>query len=52
MELYVERSVCGHEVELLALGAGLGGMGRTELDLFARIDLRRMTRTPGFRLVQ
>lgn len=45
----MERTVCGHQVQLLSLGAGLAGMGKAELEIFSRMDLRRMVRTPGLR---
>ena len=46
----MKNNVCGHETRLLAEGAGLIGMGRIELELFSRLDLDRLMRTPGLRL--
>jgi hypothetical protein len=51
LELYVKKTICGHEGQLLTVGAGLLGAGKVELELFSTIDLDRLLRTPGLRLV-
>ena len=47
----MKKTVCGHEGQLLAVGAGLLGASRVELELFSALDLDRLVKTPGLRLV-
>lgn len=47
----MKKTVCGHEGQLLAVGAGLLSASKVELELFSALDLDRLVRTPGLRLV-
>ena len=45
----MKKNVCAHKVPLLALKAGLIGLGAVELELFSLLDLERAFRTPRIR---
>ena len=49
LELFLKSKVCGHQGQLLALGAGLLGMGVAELELLPAVDLERTMKSPGLR---
>lgn len=45
----MKRKVCGHEGPLLALGAGVLGAAKAELELLPAVDLARATVAVGTR---